>query len=145
MRNPEISDLRCFLTGFIVLVVSLCTQSQNAKVQGRVFDASGAESLPGVNIIIDKDIVTTTDANGFYSKDLPPGPHTLVFKFIGYAEKAIKIMISQDEILKKDIIMQPQSIELNTAVISASRYEQRLSDVIVSMEVLPASFIESVN
>ncbi len=122
--------------------VAVC---QESTLQGKVYDEKSGESLPGVNIIIDRDHIATTNADGFYRELLMEGSHTLVFKYVGYAEKMVKVTLKAGEIIIKDIYLEPQSIELSTAVVSASRYEQRLSDVIVSMEVLPADYIEAVN
>ena len=117
---------------------------QQALLRGRVTDALSGESLPGVNVISGTS-GSATDAGGFYEVRLPPGEHKLAFRYVGYREETLYIRLSEGDTLYRDVLLQPQTIELNTAVVSASRYEQRLSDVTVSMEVIPAGFIESVN
>ena len=142
MRNYHLSVLILCLLVFPFYSIIF---AQEGSIRGKVVDASSGERLPGVNIIIDKDIVTASSTDGSYSHSLSAGEHSLVFKFIGYAEKTIIITLDPGKIVTRDVYLQPTTIELNPAVVSASRYEQRLSDVIVSMEVLPASLIESVN
>jgi len=135
------------LTLFALLCVLLpaLALSQHGIVQGVVTDAETGESLPGVNILAGPEAGAATDQEGYYKLRLAAGEHTLTFKFIGYKEEHLFISVPDNDTIKKDVILFPQSIELNTAVVSASRYEQRLSDVTVSMEVIPASYIQSIN
>ncbi|MEN8224965.1 MAG: TonB-dependent receptor [Bacteroidota bacterium] len=137
-----------FYIGSLILgffLMPLCSFTQNSIIHGKVSDAVTGESMPGVNIIIDTTAGGTTDNEGFYEHHLPEGHHILIFKYIGYRDHTIDITLEKDEVVQKDILLHPVSIELNTAVISASRYEQRLSDVTVSMEVIPKKYIESIS
>ena len=128
-----------------VLLMAAVLQAQEGIIRGTVYDKNTGESLPGLNIIIDSEIIAVTDGQGNYNQSLSAGDHVLVFKFIGYRDKTVTINLLAGQELHKDIYLHQQSVELSTAVVSASKYEQRLSDVTVSMEVIPASFIKDVN
>ena len=134
-----------FLTAFLNLSAIMMVSAQQATVQGTVNDAFTGETLPGVNIMADTLGGTATDDSGFYEMQLPAGKHTLYFRFIGYKEESFTIVLNPGEKVKRDINLQSQAVELTTAVVSASRYEQRLSDVTVSMDIIPADYIEAVN
>jgi iron complex outermembrane receptor protein len=127
------------------MLMPLCLHSQTGTIFGSVKDSASKESLPGVNILVDTISGGITNAKGNYRIALNAGYHKLVYKYIGYSEEVIFINIAEGEDIQKDILLAPLSVELNTAVITASRYQQRLSDVSVSMEVIPAKFIKSVN
>ncbi len=140
------SGLRFWL--FLLLLVCSAAPflagAQEAQLRGTVYDAITKESLPGVNIIADSVNGTATDENGQFALILGSGLHHLRFRFIGYAEGSLKVDLKPGETIERSVYLQPAAIELNTAVVSASLYEQRLSDVTVSMEVIPAQFIENV-
>jgi iron complex outermembrane receptor protein len=137
-----------YLFGLLVvplLMAGSVTFGQGAVLQGQVKDAVTKETLPGVNIVADSLGGTASDEEGSYELQLSPGNHSIIYSFIGYQEEKISVSLKNAETAERDVYLKPQSIELNTAVISASRYEQRLSDVTVSMEVIPAKYIESTN
>ena len=61
------------------------------KITGRVIDIATNESIPGVNVTVKNTLTgTVTDVNGNYSIDAIKDS-TLVFSFIGYQAKEIKV------------------------------------------------------
>lgn len=134
-----------FIPVLFLLMCPFAVWSQQATLRGTVRDAGTGETLPGVNIVVDSTDGAATDDRGFYEFPLSPGSHTLVFMYIGYKDHSMTIGVRAGEVLEKNIQLQAQSFELNTAVVTASRYEQRLSDVTVSMEVIRAEYINTVN
>jgi len=61
-------------------------------VQGKVFDVSDKEPLPGVNIIIKGTSTgTVTDLNGEYSINVPNQESILVFSSIGYENEEVPV------------------------------------------------------
>ena len=130
---------------FMMMILVFSMQAQQTGISGVVADALDDGPLAGVNIVVDSAGGGTTDENGHYSIFLNPGRHKLTFKFLGYQSEEIVILITAGQMLTRDIQLKAAIVELNTAVISASKYEQRLSDVTVSMEVLKPDFIEKQN
>jgi outer membrane receptor protein involved in Fe transport len=128
-----------------ILIFPLMSRSQQAVISGRVTDALDHTPLSGVNIIVDSIGGGTTDPEGYYKVSLNPGNHLITFRFIGYQEEKLTIEFKSGGNIIRDISLHPLIVELNTAVISASKYEQRLSDVTVSMEVIKSEFIENQN
>ena len=62
-------------------------------VTGVVKDSQG-NPIPGVNIVLKgTQTGTVTDINGTFSLNVPADA-TLVFSFIGYQQKAVKLKIS---------------------------------------------------
>ncbi len=136
----------CFaLIAWLFVVLPYHSFSQEGTLKGTVADSRTGESLPGVNIKLEDGSGAATDEQGKYAMDLSAGKHSLVFSFIGYGDVHLDVTIRANETLTRDVALDPRSIELNTAVVSASRYEQRLSDVTVSMDVIPAKYIETTN
>jgi outer membrane receptor protein involved in Fe transport len=132
---------------FLVMLFGfpLKSLSQQAEIKGLITDAIDGEPLAGVNILLDTVGGTATDQSGHYALALSPGPHQLTFRFIGYRVEKWNVALKAGETIVYDIGLQPLMVELSTAVVSASRYEERLSDVTVSMEVIKPQFIERQN
>ncbi len=131
-----------YLTLFLLLI-TFTAFSQQAVVSGLVTDASDKGPLAGVNIIVNSAGTGATDENGRYSISINPGKHVIAFRFIGYDQEEIDIDAVAGVKYTYNLHLHPQMIQLSTAVISASKYEQHISDVTVSMEVIKPDFIES--
>jgi iron complex outermembrane receptor protein len=147
MKTGEQSRLKATLRPvlIIILFLPLIAFSQQAEIKGIITDANDGLPLSGVNIMVDSSGGTATDSDGRYILQVGPGKHQLLFRFIGYKTALFEFETRGGESLIHDIQLEPFMVELNTAVISASKYEQHLSDVTVSMEVIKPEFIERQN
>lgn len=85
--------INLFLCALIPLVAfSVGSAFAQSQVQGTVRDASSAEPLPGVNIVIKGTFEgTTSDINGAYSLTVASLQDTLVFSFIGFDTQEVGI------------------------------------------------------
>ena len=116
--------------------------AQSGFIHGTVTDKNTGEPVPGAHIMIDSLHGTTSDSDGYYFLETEAGSYGISATFIGYARFTGKIELKEGDTLQFDITLTP-GILLSTAVVSASLYEQSLSDVSVSMEVMGAGYIES--
>ncbi len=125
--------------------ITLSSYSQTARLTGNVYDKNTNEKLIGVSIITNKATGSgvTTDLNGSFAIDLEAGQHYLKFIFVGYTTLTKKVKLEQGSKKTINIFMEETSRVLDEVVVSAGRFEQKLSDVTVSMEVIPASMIEN--
>jgi outer membrane receptor protein involved in Fe transport len=130
---------------FFFLSMPFISFAQQAEIKGIVTDAVDGAPLAGVNIILDTNGGVASDQDGRYSIKVTPGQHILTYRFIGYKVEKKTIAPKSGESIVIDMGLQPLLVELSTAVVSASKYEQRLSDVTVSMEVIKPDFIEKQN
>lgn len=133
----------------LVILVSLLSVSgihaQNAVITGRVTDESTSDPLPFVNIgLKDQPSGTFSDESGHFKLEIPYGTHILVFSCVGYSrtEKTVTVELKT---LNFDVTLKSSSNELNTVVVSASRYAQRIQESITSIEVLKPDLIERTN
>jgi iron complex outermembrane receptor protein len=105
-------------------------------VSGTVIDAVTREALIGVNISADRGTGTATGRDGSFSLRLDTGRYSILFSYMGYEEQQIDIELGTGETLRLDVEMKTSSRLLQEVVISAGKYEQKLSEVTVSMEVI---------
>ncbi len=117
--------------------------SQKAIVKGKVRDDK--ENLFGVNIITGDKQGVTTDFDGNYKIELNPGKNVLSFYYIGYKDVKKEIDLKSGETTIINITMETESELINEVVVSAGKFEQKLSDVTVSMEIIKPQQIENIN
>ena len=66
---------------------------------------------------------------------LPEGGVDLVFSYVGYEDVLMPIVIDRREVITKNVYMKESTKLLEEVVVSAGRFEQKLSNVTVSMNV----------
>lgn len=131
------------LTFFYLLC--LCSYSQTAIIRGTVTDDYTKEPLIGVNVKTHANTGVVTNAEGKYSLKLNAGTYTVVYSLSGYSDKKITVSINDGEAIELNISMSETNKELETVVVSAGKYEQKLEDITVSMAVIKADLIENKN
>ena len=114
-------------------------------ISGIVTDKTTFEKLIGVNIITQDGKGTATDIFGKYSLKLEEGTHQITFRYIGYKDVIKDIILKNGEQKNIDIKLVGASKQLSTVVVSAGKFEQKLEEITVSMEVLKPSLIENKN
>ncbi|HPX76320.1 MAG TPA: TonB-dependent receptor [Bacteroidales bacterium] len=145
---------KVLLIVFIIVTTSFALFSQTVLLSGKVVDAENNEGLFGVNITINhaeqilgskQQLGTSTDFDGNYKIALYPGDYIVKFAFIGFEEvtKEVELLVGKPVVL--DINLSPTAEIIDEVVVSAGKFEQKLSDVTVSMEVLKPKMIESNN
>lgn len=112
------------------------TGQATGSVSGTVLDAGSGEPLIAVNISSDRLTGTATNLKGTFSLTLDVGQHILLFSYMGYSEQEQEITIREGEILQLNIELMASTKMLEEVVVSAGKYEQKLSEVTVSMEVI---------
>ncbi|MFH0894089.1 MAG: TonB-dependent receptor [Bacteroidota bacterium] len=129
----------------IIFTISAQAFAQTGVINGRVTDSKTREPLPGVNVFASQNKGVTTDTNGWYSILLTPGEHALNFSFIGYKTDVQKVKIKVSELKNLNVSLESESTELDGVVVSAGKFEQKLSEVSVSMAVIKPSFLQNNN
>ena len=131
---------------YTIIVLSLLIFEANAQtISGTIKDANTNERLIGVNIILNNGNGTATDFDGNYQISAKEGEQQITFKYIGYEEVLKTISLNKNEVTTLDIVLVPSSEQLSTVVVSAGRFEQKIEEITVSMEVIKPSLIENKN
>lgn len=98
---------RIHIVWLVVLFVSLAfTPSPERTIKGKVTAAADGSAMPGVNVLLKGTTKgTITDGQGEYQLTIPSSGGTLVFTFIGYVTKEIKISSSDviNVVLDEDV------------------------------------------
>ena len=108
---------------------------------GIITDAFTREPLIGVTILnTDNNSGTVTDFDGSYSLEVTSLPAHIKFSYVGYQteEKVFKTIPAE-----YNMVMQADNEVLDEVVVTAGRFEQRMTDVTVSIEVVKPQALRS--
>ena len=129
-----------------MFMCTLCAWAQTSgthmtEVSGVVTDFQTREPLIGVTILNTADNSgTVTDFDGAYSLEVNSLPATIKFSYVGYQteEKVFKTIPAVF-----NMAMQADNEVLDEVVVTAGRFEQRMTDVTVSIEVVKPQALRS--
>lgn len=110
-------------------------------ITGTVTDASDGTALMGATIKVG-DQGTITDDQGHYQMNITDHKGTLLVSYVGYRQYAIKLVANQNIY---DVALSPDDQLLETIVITGSKYEQKISESVVSIDVLRPQIIQQSN
>ena len=110
--------------------------SNGQTIQGKISDSSSGDPLIGVNILIGSNSGTASDIDGNYRLKTTIGKHTVLFKYIGYKAVKKEVILQSGEVLVLNVELNDAAMELGTVVISAGKFEQKIEETTVSMEVI---------
>ena len=125
----------------LVFLAVLAGSAYAEKLVGTITDAFTREPLIGVTILnTDDGSGTVTDFDGHYELNITTLPAHISFSYVGYQteEKVLKSIPA-----KYDLLLQADNEVLDEVVVTAGRFEQRMTDVTVSIEVVKPELIRS--
>ena len=143
-------SIKLFSILFFLLAISV-GKASGQDLRGKITDKTTGLPLPGVALILNNSVGTSTDPNGHFLLKMIPGSNFLTIRYLGYQSFQDTIRF-QDSLSKdgtsnlvKNYALTADVFNLRTTVVSASRYEQKISEVSVSMAVIKPAFVESNN
>ncbi len=127
-------------TFYFILLVSFSFYSFGQTIKGTVKDELG-ETLIGVLVSSTDGQKTRTDLNGEFTMNVKKLPIDLTFSIFDYHEKTVTVQSSESENLTVTLFSISQAME--GVVVSASRRNQRIETVPVSLEIIKPELIEN--
>ena len=112
--------------------------AQKGEISGKVTDSTNDSPLIGANVVIEgTNQGAATDAEGRYViKQLDPGEYTIMVSYIGYKNFKEDITLDGNQKMSKDLALQPEAIEMETYVVTASRRRERVEDAPAAISVI---------
>lgn len=127
-----------------LVFLSFSCLSQTAKIKGIITDQSSKETLVGATVsIADGSKGVISDVNGFYTLTLDSGNYQIVFRMIGYNPVKQDVVLKTGQELDLNVSLVSEDAVLNTVVVSAGKFEQKVGDLTVSMEVIKPKLVEN--
>lgn len=128
---------------FLGLLLQAPAQAQ--VINGTVTDAADGNPIPGVAVYTDNGVGVSTGFDGNFRLVLDSAAAQLILSHISYNPDTLALgQILPDGILQIALRASAGSL-LNDVVVSAGKFEQTLSQVTVSMDVLSPALIDNKN
>ncbi|MCP4311705.1 MAG: TonB-dependent receptor [Bacteroidetes bacterium] len=124
-----------FFTIFLFFFGTMWGQ-KSGTLTGTITDVETGEPMIAVNISANRQSGTISGEDGGFSLKLSEGDHLVEFYYVGYEMASRELSIRDGENLHVDVEMTMSSNMLDEVVVSAGKFEQKLSDVTVSLEIL---------
>jgi outer membrane receptor protein involved in Fe transport len=134
---------RYFLIALIFLLPVIQEVKADGFVRGRIYDRSMGTGLPGANVIFKRTQGTIAGENGNYQLKLPAGNIQLTYQYTGFKTQTRSFSLAENDTITVDIGMEYDVSEIDQVVVSASRIEQKISELTVSLSLIKPEYLTS--
>ncbi|MBT4928278.1 TonB-dependent receptor plug domain-containing protein, partial [bacterium] len=123
-----------FTTFFIAAQI---TFAQTFKLDGQILDASNKSALPFANITLEGTTLgSASDADGrFRIEKINAGTYTIIASYMGYSTYKMPITIPFED-GELTILLEPEAIQLEEYVVTASRRRERVEDAPAAISII---------
>lgn len=130
-----------------MLFLSENTFSQTGILKGVVYDFETKEKLPGATIQLVGNLSkgAATDIDGHYMLEIDTGYHQLVCNFVGLKTYTFSVHITENGVTEQDVFLKSAAKSLETIVVSSGKFDQKIEDIVVSMEILKPKLVSAKN
>jgi outer membrane cobalamin receptor len=134
---------RCMkkFTWLILHFFCLAVSAETYTVKGKITDSESGQVIAGVLVHSEKN-GTTSDVNGYYMLTVEQADIVMEFQLLGYEKQISRLHLTAVETVL-NISLKPQNTNLDEVVVTASKYEQKISEITTSLDVLKPKLIES--
>ena len=128
-----------FLNLFLINVLF----AQSYKIEGEILDASNKSALPFANVILEGTTLgSASDANGKFSiEKINAGTYTIIASYMGYSTVKTSVTVPSDDGIIT-ILLEPETIQLDEYVVTASRRRERIEDAPAAISVISKKKLE---
>lgn len=132
---------------FFTLISSVSFAQKTGFLKGIVSEARTGSTLFGATIQISNEMSrgTKSDFDGNYFLELDSGYYQFTCGFLGLGSDTFSINILPGQVSVHNIKLNDISQLLETVVVSAGKFEQKLEEQVVSMEILKPALIANKN
>lgn len=132
------------LLSILVCISLFYTLGVDAQtIKGKVSDKSNGETLIGVNIFNQDNVGASTNVDGEYSLKLSEGEQVITYKFIGYQPITKTFTLTAGETVEFNAKLSTESTTLDLVVVTGSQFEKKVSEEMVSVDVIKEYLIEN--
>lgn len=137
--------MKKFFTLLVVSTMSAMGWTQQATLKGKVVAAEDQDGVPFATVSVPgTSSGATTDVNGNYEFKLNPGTYKVQASSVGFSVKEETITLTAGETKTVNFTL-PKGIDLGLVTKTEGKYEKRIEDLTVSLEVIKPNIIENKN
>ena len=133
--------MRPFISLSVLLLLSELGLSQTGSIKGRVTSKSDGEPLVGVNVLVQGSLRgSSANSNGEYEiKNVAAGEYSLLFSLVGFQRiVGPHVVVADGETTTVNMELDASLVQTEQIVVTASKREQSLQEVPVSVSVMGA-------
>ncbi len=126
-----------------LFICQLTFAQGTGTLKGVITDTKTGETLIGASVTLENDKAkgSAADFNGNYSLTLPAGQHKIAISFTGYNTKTKEVTITAGQTTTENFDLTVTAKELGAVVVSAGKFEQKVEDLTVSVEIISADLV----
>jgi outer membrane receptor protein involved in Fe transport len=136
--------IRIILQTLLFVLLSTAAYSQDLTIHGKVMDAKSKEVLEGAVVRTTSGRGVAANSNGEFTLKYRAPKDTLIVSMLGYKD-VTRVLTSADDQTTLTLLLTSIENELKVVVVSAGKFEQDISEVTVSMEVIPENLVTDKN
>lgn len=131
----------------LCLMTSGLVAQEYGHFKGIIIADDNEEPLIGANIKVQRNpsIGVATNIEGKFDLKVPAGSYTFVVTFTGMQSDTIQLVITGGQEVERTIRMKVYMSELSGVEVKVGRFDQKIEELTVSMEVISPGQIETKN
>ena len=136
----------------LILIISFIalhsySQTSTGVLKGGFYEEGSKEPIVGgtLQLLSDLSKGAVSDIEGNYVLVLPTGKYKILCSYISFIPDTFSVDIIENQITQKNIYLKLDSKTLETVVVSSGKFEQKIDELTVSMEVIKPNLIQNKN
>ncbi len=126
----------------LLFLTGLTLNAQKVVVKGSLFDGATKEPLV-MGFVQIGELGVSTDNEGRFVLALDPGTYDVIASITGYEDLVTTVAIAAADNPPLEFALTPSENLLDATTVTASRFEKKLGEQIVSMDILRPRLIEN--
>lgn len=133
--------------GVLINSITLYSQTGTGVLKGKIIEKETNEPIIGATIQLLNDLSkgTASDIEGNYVLVLDTGYYKILCSYLGLQSDTFSVVIKENEIFQKNVFLKQNAKTLETVVVSSGKFEQKLEELTVSMEVIKPNLVNNKN
>ena len=128
------------------ILLSGAAIAQKGTIKGTITDEKSQKPVQFLNILVEGTTVgTVTDENGNFELSLDPGTYNIVISSMDYEPVTEPVTVAPGQTTTISKIMKEKPVELITYVKSEGKYEKKIEDLTITLEVLKPNIVNNKN
>lgn len=137
--------MKRYLLLLVFALLCQLIQAQNAVITGLITDADTQEPLIGATVFLSNQTGAATGIDGTFEFESPAGTFTLTISYVGYLKQSREIILTVGQVVEINNTLEQDNGILNTVVVSGSKFEKKLGEETVSIDVIKQTLINNTN
>lgn len=137
--------MRKGLALLFILLGTYSLYSQNAIFKGQVLSNEEAQPLIGATVVLSNKAGTSTDIDGSFEIATVSGQYNYTVSYVGYAKITGVINLNDGQAVTMQFDLIADEGLLNTIVVTGSKFEKKLGEETVTIDVIKTNLIDNTN